>query len=50
METGRRELKLWDLVPMQVTLIVWLGRTGFAASKDDPRKVLEIARLTGYES
>jgi len=33
METGRhglkRELKLWDLVPMQVILIVWLGWTGF---------------------
>jgi amino acid transporter len=29
----RRELKLWDLVPMQVVLIVWLGWTGFAAKQ-----------------
>lgn len=35
METGkrglRRELRLWDLVPMQIAMIVWLGWTGFAA-------------------
>ena len=29
----RRELKLWDLVPIQVVLIVWLGWTGFAAKQ-----------------
>jgi amino acid transporter len=29
----RRELKLRDLVPMQVVLIVWLGWTGFAAKQ-----------------
>ena len=42
METGqhglRRELKLWDLVPMQVVLIVWLGWAGFAA-KQGPSQV-----------
>jgi amino acid transporter len=36
-ETGtrglRRELKLWDLVPMQIAMIVWLGWTGFAAKQ-----------------
>ncbi len=34
----RRELKLRDLVPMQVTLIVWLGWTGFAA-KQGPSQI-----------
>ena len=42
METGRhglrRELKLWDLVPMQVAIIVWLGWTGFAA-KQGPSQI-----------
>ena len=34
----RRELKLQDLVPMQVVLIVWLGWTGFAA-KQGPSQI-----------
>jgi hypothetical protein len=33
MEAGndglKRELMLWDLVPMQNTVVVWLGWTGF---------------------
>src|SRR5277367_5816283 len=29
----RRELRLRDLVPMQIVLIVWLGWTGFAAKQ-----------------
>jgi glutamate:GABA antiporter len=42
MQTGqhglKRELKLRDLVPMQVVVIVWLGWTGFAA-KQGPTQV-----------
>jgi amino acid transporter len=44
METGKhglkRELKLWDLVPMQIILIVWLGWTGFAAKQGPSQIVL----------
>ncbi len=44
METGKhglkRELKLWDLVPMQIVVIVWLGWTGFAAKQGPTQVVL----------
>lgn len=36
----RRELKLWDLVPMQLVLIVWLGWTGFAVEQGSSQVVL----------
>jgi len=49
METGRhglkRELKLWDLVPMQVILIVWLGWTGFAAKQGPSQIVLWLLAI-----
>jgi glutamate:GABA antiporter len=49
METGkhglRRELKLWDLVPMQVVLIVGLGWTGFAAKQGSTQVVLWLIAI-----
>ena len=49
METGkhglRRELKLWDLVPMQVVLIVFLGWTGFAAKQGSSQVVLWLLAI-----
>ena len=49
METGghglKRELKLWDLVPMQVVLIVWLGWTGFAAKQGSSQIVLWLLAI-----
>jgi len=41
----RRELKLWDLVPMQVVLIVWLGWTGFAAKQGSSQIVLWLMAI-----
>src|SRR5580692_7468884 len=49
METGKhglkRELKLWDLVPMQITVIVWLGWTGFAAKQGPTHLVLWLLAI-----
>jgi len=49
METGkhglRRELRLWDLVPMQVAIIVWLGWTGFAAKQGGSQVVLWLLAI-----
>ncbi len=49
METGhhglKRELKLWDLVAMQVVLIVWLGWTGFAAKQGPSQIVLWLLAI-----
>ena len=49
MEIGRhglkRELKLWDLVPMQVAVIVWLGWTGFAAKQGPSQIVLWLLAI-----
>jgi glutamate:GABA antiporter len=49
MDTGkhglRRELKLWDLVPMQVVVIVWLGWTGFAAKQGPTQLVLWLLAI-----
>ena len=49
MQTGghglKRELKLWDLVPMQVVLIVWLGWTGFAAKQGSSQIVLWLLAI-----
>ena len=49
METGshglRRELKLWDLVPMQVVLIVWLGWSGFAAKQGSTQVVVWLLAI-----
>jgi amino acid transporter len=49
METGkhglRRELKLWDLVPMQIAVIVWLGWTGFAAKQGPTQVVLWLLAI-----
>jgi len=49
MEIGRhglkRELKLWDLVPMQVVVIVWLGWTGFAAKQGSTQVVLWLLAI-----
>jgi amino acid transporter len=41
----RRELKLWDLVPMQVALIVWLGWAGFAAKQGSTQIVLWLLAI-----
>ena len=41
----RRELKLWDLVPMQVVVIVWLGWTGFAAKQGSSQIVLWLMAI-----
>lgn len=41
----KRELKLWDLVPMQVVLIVWLGWTGFAAKQGPSQIVLWLMAI-----
>jgi glutamate:GABA antiporter len=49
MEVGkhglRRELKLWDLVPMQVVLIVWLGWSGFAAKQGSTQVVIWLLAI-----
>jgi glutamate:GABA antiporter len=49
METGKhglkRELKLWDLVPMQITVIVWLGWAGFAAKQGPTHLVLWLLAI-----
>jgi amino acid transporter len=49
METGKhglkRELKLWDLVPMQIVVIVWLGWTGFAAKQGPTQLVLWLLAI-----
>jgi amino acid transporter len=49
METGKhglkRELKLWDLVPMQVILIVGLTWTGFAAKQGSSQIVLWLLAI-----
>jgi amino acid transporter len=49
MEIGKhglkRELKLWDLVPMQITVIVWLGWTGFAAKQGPTQLVLWLLAI-----
>lgn len=41
----RRELRLADLVPMQVVLIVWLGWTGFAAKQGSTQIVLWLLAI-----
>src|SRR5215469_7836443 len=41
----KRELKLWDLVPMQVVVIVWLGWTGFAAKQGPTQVVLWLLAI-----
>ena len=41
----RRELKLWDLVPMQIAVIVWLGWTGFAAKQGPTQVVLWLLAI-----
>lgn len=41
----RRELRLWDLVPMQVALIVWLGWSGFAAKQGPSQIVLWLLAI-----
>src|SRR5580658_1131907 len=49
MDTGKhglkRELKLWDLVPMQVILIVSLTWTGFAAKQGASQIVLWLLAI-----
>src|SRR5579871_1827638 len=49
METGKhglkRELKLRDLVPMQIVVIVWLGWTGFAAKQGSTQVVLWLLAI-----
>src|ERR1700722_18049533 len=44
----RRELKLTDLVPMQVVLIVWLGWSGFAAKQGSSGTVLWLIALAMF--
>lgn len=41
----KRELKLWDLVPMQIVVIVWLGWTGFAAKQGSTQVVLWLLAI-----
>ena len=41
----RRELKLWDLVPLQIVVIVWLGWTGFAAKQGSTQVVLWLLAI-----
>jgi amino acid transporter len=49
METGKhglqRELRLRDLVPMQIVVIVWLGWTGFAAKQGATHLVLWLLAI-----
>ena len=49
METGKhglkRELRLRDLIPMQITVIVWLGWTGFAAKQGPTHLVLWLLAI-----
>src|SRR5580692_6856003 len=44
----KRELKLWDLVPMQVVLIVWLGWAGFAAKQGSSQIVLWLMAIVVF--
>lgn len=52
MEIGKhglnRELKLWDLVPMQVAVIVWLGWAGFAAKQGPTQLVLWLLAIVFF--
>jgi len=52
MEIGKhglqRELKLWDLVPMQVVVIVWLGWAGFAAKQGRTQVVLWLLAIVFF--
>src|SRR5580658_7648399 len=41
----RRELRLRDLVPMQVVMIVWLGWAGFAAKQGSSQIVLWLLAI-----
>jgi glutamate:GABA antiporter len=52
MEIGKhglkRELKLWDLVPMQIVVIVWLGWAGFAAKQGPTQLVLWLLAIVFF--
>src|SRR5271169_5855523 len=52
MEIGKhglkRELKLWDLVPMQIVVIVWLGWAGFAAKQGRTQVVLWLLAIVFF--
>jgi len=52
MEVGKhglkRELKLWDLVPMQIVVIVWLGWAGFAAKQGPTQVVLWLLAIVFF--
>jgi amino acid transporter len=52
MEPGKhglkRELRLWDLVPMQVAVIVWLGWAGFAAKQGPTQLVLWLLAIVFF--
>jgi glutamate:GABA antiporter len=52
MEIGKhglnRELKLWDLVPMQIAVIVWLGWAGFAAKQGPTQFVLWLLAIVFF--
>src|ERR1700752_340095 len=41
----KRELKLRDLVPMQIVVIVWLGWAGFAAKQGPTQLVLWLLAI-----
>jgi amino acid transporter len=44
----RRELRLRDLVPMQIVLIVWLGWSGFAAKQGPSQAVLWLFAIVFF--
>lgn len=44
----KRELKLWDLVPMQIVVIVWLGWAGFAAKQGRTQVVLWLLAIVFF--
>ena len=44
----KRELKLWDLVPMQVVVIVWLGWAGFAAKQGRTQVMLWLLAIVFF--
>jgi amino acid transporter len=52
MEIGKhglnRELKLWDLVPMQIAVIVWLGWAGFAAKQGRTQVMLWLLAIVFF--
>ncbi len=52
METGshglKRELRLWDLVPMQIAVIVWLGWAGFAAKQGRTQVMLWVLAIVFF--